>query len=256
MNIYTAGMIVLLFAVGAGGCTAMQEPPTAADPAHSSRNSLDWAGTYKGVLPCADCEGIETTVTLRSDGTYSSQSRYLDENGPTIAEEGRFTWSDDGGVVSWSGEEPARYSVGENRLVRLDLDGSAIDGALAEHYVLTKVTASIVETYWKLVELRGQPVPGLEREPHLILKAEDGRVTGFGGCNTFSGDYTLDEARSRISFGQLISTQKACSSGMDVERKFGEVLGQVDNYSVSGDRLTLNRGRMAPLAVFEAVYLQ
>ena len=32
--------------------------------AKSSENVLDWDGTYKGVTPCADCEGIETTVTL------------------------------------------------------------------------------------------------------------------------------------------------------------------------------------------------
>ncbi|HSH50375.1 MAG TPA: copper resistance protein NlpE N-terminal domain-containing protein, partial [Bacteroidales bacterium] len=27
---------------------------------HTSEISLDWQGTYKGVLPCADCPGIET----------------------------------------------------------------------------------------------------------------------------------------------------------------------------------------------------
>ena len=25
---------------------------------HNSQNSLDWSGTYKGIIPCADCEGI------------------------------------------------------------------------------------------------------------------------------------------------------------------------------------------------------
>lgn len=30
------------------------------DPAHSSRNSLDWAGTYEGVLPCSGCRGVRT----------------------------------------------------------------------------------------------------------------------------------------------------------------------------------------------------
>ena len=35
----------------------------------SSATSLDWEGVYRGVVPCADCEGIVTTITLRRDGT-------------------------------------------------------------------------------------------------------------------------------------------------------------------------------------------
>ena len=112
--------------------------------------------------------------------------------------------------------------------------------------------APLVGTRWRLVELRGQPVTGLERAPYLTLDGEERRVSGFGGCNTFGGSYTLDEERLRISFGQLVSTLRACPTGMDVERTLHEVLGQVDNYSLSGGRLTLNRARMAPLAVFEA----
>ena len=27
---------------------------------HNAKNSLDYIGMYKGILPCADCEGIET----------------------------------------------------------------------------------------------------------------------------------------------------------------------------------------------------
>jgi heat shock protein HslJ len=99
-------------------------------------------------------------------------------------------------------------------------------------------------------------VPPLKREPYLIIKAEGGRVNGFGGCNSFTGSYKLNEAESRISFSQVASTMMACVSGMDVEKAFHEVLRSVDNYSLNGDHLTLNRARMAPLARFEAVYLR
>lgn len=37
---------------------------------HTSQIALDWSGIYKGVLPCADCEGIETEVTLRDYNSY------------------------------------------------------------------------------------------------------------------------------------------------------------------------------------------
>ena len=43
------------------------------DPAHNSRNSLDWAGIYEGVLPCADCPGIQTRLTLSRDESVRTQ---------------------------------------------------------------------------------------------------------------------------------------------------------------------------------------
>lgn len=231
-------------------------PAPAGDASHASRDALDWAGSYRGVLPCADCEGIETVVTLKVDGGYASSTRYLGRSDKPFTTEGRFQWDAAGGTITLSGQEPARYRVGENRLTRLALDGTPITGALADHYVLTKETGGITERYWKLVELNGQPVARLEREPHLILKVEGHRVTGFSGCNTFTSTYTLDEKMSRIHFGQLASTMMACTSGMDVERAFSEALGRADNYSLNGDRLTLNRARMAPLARFEAVWMR
>lgn len=71
----------------------------------------------------------------------------------------------------------------------------------------------VTEKYWKLVELNGQPMPALERGPHLILHAAGGRLSGFGSCNTFTGSYKINEATSRISFEQIASTMMACSSG-------------------------------------------
>ncbi|HOD11102.1 MAG TPA: copper resistance protein NlpE N-terminal domain-containing protein, partial [Flavobacterium sp.] len=34
---------------------------------HNSQNSLDYLGMYKGVLPCADCNGISTNIILSKD---------------------------------------------------------------------------------------------------------------------------------------------------------------------------------------------
>ena len=35
------------------------------DAAHTSQNALDWDGIYRGLLPCADCEGIQTTISSK-----------------------------------------------------------------------------------------------------------------------------------------------------------------------------------------------
>lgn len=131
----------------------------------------------------------------------------------------------------------------------------AIAAALMAAGCLPAAADGILEKYWKLVEVNGKPVPPLEREPHVILKTE-GRANGFGGCNPYTGTYTLDAAVSRIGFEQIASTMMACAAGMEVEQAFHEALRRSDGYAVDGDRLVLVRARMAPLARFEAVYLR
>ena len=117
---------------------------------------------------------------------------------------------------------------------------------------------SITEKYWKLVKLNGQDVVmtnSQEREAHFILKTEGNRVTGYSGCNGFFGSYTITDG-NRIKFSQLGSTRRACLDASIKEHEFLTVFSMADNYNLVGDTLKLNVGRRAPLAVFEAVYLQ
>jgi len=51
-----------------------------------------------------------------------------------------------------------------------------------------------------------------------------------------------------------MSTMMMCAN-MDVESKLYQVLEAADNYAVNGDKLVLNKARMAPLARFEVVNL-
>ena len=120
------------------------------------------------------------------------------------------------------------------------------------------VENTILEKYWKLIEINGNPVTAsndMGHEPHIILKKEDNFVQGNGGCNSIRGTYTLDEKLNRVSFSQMVGTMMACSN-MAIESEMFKVLGAVDNYTLSadGNTLSLNKARMAPLARFEAVY--
>ena len=40
--------------------------------------------TYTGTLPCADCVGIKTTLTLHGDHTYTLSSLYIDRGNPFL----------------------------------------------------------------------------------------------------------------------------------------------------------------------------
>jgi heat shock protein HslJ len=108
---------------------------------HNSQNSLDWQGTYKGITPCADCEGIETELVLNKDLTYVIKTKYLGKgDGKVFEESGNFVWDKNGSSISLEGLKgrPSHYKVGENQLIQLDMEGKPITGDLADKFVLKK----------------------------------------------------------------------------------------------------------------------
>lgn len=108
---------------------------------HNSQTSLDWQGTYKGTTPCADCEGIETEITLNNDRTFVVKTKYLGKGDDKVFEEsGNFTWDNSGLIISLNVKNgsPAKYKVGENRLTQLDMNGEIITGDLATMYIFKK----------------------------------------------------------------------------------------------------------------------
>lgn len=108
---------------------------------HTSQIALDWDGIYKGVLPCADCEGIETKVTLRDDNSYTIKRLYLGKDETVFQETGDLQWTEDGSTVVLTNSNDGNatlFKVGENHLRQLDLEGRAIRGELAEKYLLQK----------------------------------------------------------------------------------------------------------------------
>lgn len=227
----------------------------------TSENALDWAGTYRAVMPCADCEGIMTEIILNDDRTYKMSMQYQGKSDSIYVREGSFTWNENGTNISLSGmnEDEAfhQFMVGENALFKLDKDGNRITGDLAANYRLTKDMGQITDKYWKLIELNGQPVTASEstrKEAHIMFSTEDNRVYGNGGCNSFNGTYEMP-GMNRIRFSKMASTLMACPN-MEAEDQFIKVLEMVDNYTVNGDNLSLNKAKMAPLARFEAVYFK
>lgn len=108
---------------------------------HTSEISLNWAGVYEGTMPCADCEGIETTVELRDNNTFTATFNYLGEGdkADTYTNEGTFTWDDSGQIVTLVAEDDiSQYKVGENHITMLDANGEVNTGELADFYVLKK----------------------------------------------------------------------------------------------------------------------
>ena len=105
----------------------------------TAKNSLDVVGKYKGVLPCADCEGIETVIELKADSTYNREMKYLGKTDNSYTASGKWTWVSEFVINLGSIKEgPNRYFVAEGKLVQLDTNGKKISGPLADKYELKK----------------------------------------------------------------------------------------------------------------------
>ena len=223
---------------------------------HNSQNSLDWAGTYHGVMPCADCNGIATLFILNSDNTYQIKSKYIGKGSEMIEKSGKFEWRKDGNTINidpdgQSGEGANLYKIEENRIVALDSDGKVITGELADKYILTKVFSSLVDKTWILTELNGNPVVVSEgtRSPQIIFDLLEGRFWGNGNCNNMFGRFEED-ADGKLTLGGVASTMMACMD-MSLESEYFRALEKISKYSITDNTLTVSDAEGNILAIFK-----
>ncbi len=111
-------------------------------------------------------------------------------------------------------------------------------------------TVSMENSKWKLVTLMGADVSDTNAYISFSNETEN-TLFGNGSCNNFTGTYKLDEG-NKISVSKLTATLMACTS-MDVEKQFMAIIEMADNYTLNGNKMILNKAKMAPLAIFEAV---
>ena len=137
-------LVCYCFLLAACGNSAKTNNSTSADSTatevvdiHNAETSLDYEGTYKGVFPAADCPGIETTLTLNPDKTFTLHSVYIDRDS-SFDEKGTYTLEGNILTLKEEGGEISYYKVEENKVRLLNDDKQEITGALAEHYILSK----------------------------------------------------------------------------------------------------------------------
>ncbi len=89
---------------------------------------------------------------------------------------------------------------------------------------------------WTLVEIEGAPVAAPGRT--TLLVARDGKVSGEGGCNRYSG--RAETSEDGVVFGPLLATKRACEP--DVTRqevRLFEGLRRTAAWRVENGMLTL-----------------
>jgi len=106
--------------------------------AHNARTSLDYQGTYTGILPSASGSITKVTIVL-DDSLFTKDIEYTDKSSMPYSSKGKYEWNAAGNTITLVGEEkPNQYFVGENTLTQMDTEGNKITGAKEGDYILRK----------------------------------------------------------------------------------------------------------------------
>jgi heat shock protein HslJ len=92
---------------------------------------------------------------------------------------------------------------------------------------------------WIVEDIGGRGV--VDRARVSITFGAEGRAFGSGGCNRFTGGYTLDGASLR--FGQMAGTMMACVPALgEQEQRFHAALAEVRGWRIENGLLHLANG--------------
>jgi heat shock protein HslJ len=260
-------LLLGLLATALVGCQSEKTPNLPLAPAsevgpapvidmHTSRMALDWAGTYEGLLVCADCAGIHTQLTLEPDGRFDRVTRRLVRDAVPTAAEGRFDWEPDGNTIVLDvNGDGQRFAVGEGRLVRLEAGQlqpawNRADATLAQWSPVESATrqdlGGVLEDHdWMLVDATDAanaridtlfPDPERSFEFHFV----ESRLHAQGGCNGFRGAFAID-ADDRLEVTGMISTMMACAAPlMEADAALGALMADpLETVRVRGAQPTL-----------------
>jgi heat shock protein HslJ len=119
----------------------------------------------------------------------------------------------------------------------------AVDGAVEDAVaVVAEASAERVPEpaelvgAWLLEDLGGRGVVDMVQT--TIVFDGEGRASGSGGCNRYTGGYTFEDGQ--LSFGPIAGTKMMCPEAvMDQEDRFLSALGAVEWVAVDGPSLLI-----------------
>jgi heat shock protein HslJ len=264
-----AGVITVEELINATYSGIYDEPVTLTDGVYESGPLFEDSPEQQRVMMISngarfgdlDGDGMEDAIVFLAENSGGSgQFTYL---GAQLNRNGVPT---DAGTI-WVGDRaPIKSEVIENGQIVLEIitqgPGDALccathkarvtyalqDGALAEvgNEDLGKISSEELNgTNWTLIELdTDRPAPA---EPAITLTFADGQISGSGGCNNYTGGFSLGgDYISVMSIGPVASTQMACDDDIQSREnayfaalqnvsQWSYVVGQLAMYYTSGD---------------------
>lgn len=131
-------------------------------------------GTWRGVIPCADCPGISYNLTLNEDNSYEETLIYQDRSAQPFTQTG--TWRVNEGVLELdnTAENRSRFSLSDNELLMLDrTTGRPIETDVADMYRLRRDASEIANIpQWYSDRKRGVDFVAHGNNPGWILEID------------------------------------------------------------------------------------
>ena len=113
-------------------------------------------------------------------------------------------------------------------------DGSGLKYTLIEVFEKKKTEKPItLNNNWIVISMKG--IEDLKINPTIQFDAEEKKISGFAGCNTYFGSY--DPENIQLDFSKMGMTRKMCPD-MTVENAFVNNLKSVSYYKIENKQLS------------------
>ncbi|WP_299707215.1 copper resistance protein NlpE N-terminal domain-containing protein [uncultured Pontibacter sp.] len=147
-------------------------------------------GTWVGTIPCADCPGIDYTLTLNPDSTYRERLVYQGRSAIPFVQSG--TWGVRDGRVNLNkqGTGNNQFAFDGEALVMLDGEGNQIESTHAEAYRLRRQNPDEPEDnprLWREKYERGIDFAAIGNEPFWSLEIDLEKMIEFRALDEENG---------------------------------------------------------------------
>ncbi len=104
--------------------------------------SQDFHGVFYGFLPCNDCNGIKTTLSLKQKNNYLLVTQPARDSSKEFYEKGKYTWNEENHTLVLTPRKeatPRQYLIkDEGTIIQLNSDGTQMSEELEESYTLRR----------------------------------------------------------------------------------------------------------------------
>ena len=187
--------------------------------------AMKMSGLYSGNIPCADCAGILTYLSLDPDMTYRIEETYVGKNDTAFRYTGTCKREGDKIMLYENNQVRVSYLPENDNLVQLDIEGKRISGNLGDKFRLVRNQRADNPT-WKEKKNAGIDFVALGNEPFWSLEmAKNGQVSfntpdmktpaklpfANGTRNGDAMEYNLQSGSTRLD---ITIMPRYCSDGM------------------------------------------
>lgn len=109
--------------------------------------------------------------------------------------------------------------------------------------------ADAIDGSWKITEIDGEKVSGVEKTPELTFNTKENRVNGNAGCNNFFGSFTYKNGA--LKFADNMGATRMMCQNMKFEDKAFQAFPKVVKATKKGSRLLLQDNTGKTLFVLE-----